>query len=74
MKNPFEKLFKKPCVKIKPHRNIVVRGTIKDVLRMLIACVMVLDRSGCDVDVLREALKELKRRENDGEKPDNRKQ
>lgn len=66
MKNPFEKLFKTPCVKIKPHRNIVVRGTIKDVLRMLIACVMVLERSGCDVDVLREALKELKRRENGG--------
>ena len=65
MKNPFEKLFKRPCVEVKPH-GVVVRGTNKDVLRMLIACVMVLERSGCDVDVLREALKELMRRENGG--------
>lgn len=74
MKNPFEKLFKTPCVKIKPHRNIVVRGTIKDVLRMLIACVMVLDRNGYDSNMLKEALKELMRRESDGEKSDNGKQ
>jgi hypothetical protein len=73
MKNPFEKLFKTPCVKIKPH-GVVVRGTIKDVLRMLIACAMVLERSGFDSNMLKEALKELKRRESDGEKPDNRKQ
>lgn len=74
MKNPFEKLFKTPCVKIKPRGNIVVRGTIKDVLRMLIACAMVLERSGFDSNMLKETLKELKRRESDGEKPDSRKQ
>lgn len=73
MKNPFEKLFKTPCVKIKP-RGVVVWGTIKDVLRMLIACAMVLERNGYDSNMLKEALKELKRRESDGEKPDNRKQ
>lgn len=60
-------------MKIKPH-GVVVRGTIKDVLRMLIACAMVLERSGFDSNMLKEALKELKRRESDGEKPDNRKQ
>lgn len=73
MKNPFEKLFKTPCVKIKPH-GVVVQGTIKDVLRMLIACAMVLERSGFDSNMLKEALKELNRRESDGEKPDSRKQ
>ncbi len=64
MKNPFEKLFKRPCVEVKPH-GVVVRGTNKDILRMLIACAMVLERSGYDSNMLKEALKELKRQESD---------
>lgn len=35
-------------------------------LHMLIACAMVLERSGFDSNMLKEALKELKRRESDG--------